>query len=293
MTRKDRRPPPPGELITVGDLRLHVEARGGDGPLLLLLHGYLASTVVWQPALPLLGRRARAVAVDLPGCGYSDRPLDAPYDLPWFADQIPSILDALGAHEAVLVGHSLGGAIGLHVARRHPDRVKGLVLVSPLAYSPPPPPGLRLAKRAPGLMRWFFASPVGRLCIPVLARRATFSEGKSYPKFRSERLLEHLDAPGGWEAATRIGLKASEFAPAEEHLAQVTQPALICWGVQDRTYPVEWVQQLRDDLGGPTRELLLQRSGHNSHEEEADVFAQTVLDWLDELTPASVATADG
>ena len=283
MARRDRRPPPPGELITVDGLRLHVEARGEEGPLALMLHGYLASTTVWHPALPLLGRFARAVAVDLPGCGYSDRPMDVPYDLPWYADLVPRVLDALGEQRAVLVGHSLGGAIALHVANRHADRVDGLVLVSPLAYTPPPPPGLRLARRAPNLMRHFFASPVGRMVIPHLARKATFSDGRRYSKLRAVRLLEHLDAPGGWEAATRIGLAAGEFAPGADHLAQVAQPALVCWGAHDRTYPAEWAGRLRGDLGGPSQELLLQRSGHNCHEEEAEAFAEAVRVWLDDV----------
>jgi len=293
MARRDPRPPPPGDLITVDDLRLHVETRGERGPLLLALHGYLASTTVWQPALPLLGQGARAMALDLPGCGFSDRPMDVPYDLPWFADLVPRVLDALGEHQAVLVGHSLGGAIALHVARSHPDRVAGLILVSPLAYSPPPPPGLRLAKRAPGLMRWFFSSPVGRLAIPRLASRATFWDTTRYTKMRSVRLLEHLDAPGGWEAATRIGLQAGEFAPSAELLAQVHQPALICWGIHDPTYPVEWAARLAGDLGGPTRQLLLQRSGHNSHEEEAEAFSEAVLDWLGESISAAPAEVAG
>ncbi len=290
MARRDRRPPPPGELITVDGIRLHAEVRGEDGPLLLMLHGYLASTTVWHPALPLLGRFGRAVALDLPGFGYSDRPADVAYDLPWYADLVPRVLDALGERSAVLVGHSLGGAIALHVARNHAERVDGLVLVSPLAYTPPPPPGLRLARKAPHLARHFFASPVGRLIIPRLARKATFSDGQRYSKMRAVRLLEHLDAPGGWEAATKIGMAAGEFAPGAEHLAQVRQPALVCWGAHDQTYPAEWSGRLRADLGGATQELLLQRSGHNCHEEEAEAFADAVRGWLD-VVVASIPEA--
>ena len=264
-------------------MRIHVEV-AGDGEPCLLLHGYLASTAIWSPVLPLLAPRLRAAAIDLPGCGYSDRPQDAPYDIPWFADLIPAVLDALQMPRAVLFGHSLGGAVALQAATRHPDRVRALVLVAPLVYEPPPPPGLRLARQIPTFARWFFSSPLGRLCIPVLARRAAFADGRSYTPLRTTRLLENLDAPGGWEAAMEIGVRAGEGAPGAEMLGRVRQPALVAWGESDQVYPLGWAQQIAADLGGETRSLLLQQAGHNAHEEAAEAFAAHVLDWLDTLS---------
>jgi len=263
-------------------LRIHVESAGAGNPC-LLLHGYLASTAIWSPVLPLLAPRVRAAAIDLPGGGYSDRPADAPYDIPWFADLIPEILDALQMPRAVLFGHSLGGAVALRAAARHPDRVRALVLVAPLAYEPPPPPGLRLARQIPTFARWFFASPVGRMCIPVLARRAAFADGTEYTPLRTTRLLEHLDAPGGWEAALNIGVRAGEGAPGTEALGRVQQPALVAWGESDRVYPLGWAQQIVADLGGEAQTLLLQQAGHNAHEEAAGPFAARVLEFLRDL----------
>jgi len=282
MARRDRRPPPPGSFVEAAGLRLHVESVGRGEPC-LLLHGYLASTTIWSPVLPLVAHRVRAAAIDLPGCGYSDRPANAPYDIPWFADLIPAVLDALQMPRAVLFGHSLGGAIALQAAASHPDRVRALVLVAPLAYEPPPPPGLRLARQVPTFARWFFASPLGRLCIPALARRAAFADGRTYTPLRTTRMLEHLDAPGGWESATAIGIRAGESAPGAQLLGQVRQPALVAWGESDQVYPLGWVQQLSSDLGGDVRTLLLQLAGHNAHEEAAAPFAAAVLDWLDDL----------
>ncbi|HOX42272.1 MAG TPA: alpha/beta hydrolase [Myxococcota bacterium] len=281
--RRDRRPAPPGRLVWVGELRLHVEERGfGELPV-VFLPGYLSSTDAWYGVLERLGPDTRALAVDLPGAGYSDHPLDVPYTAPWFADQLASLLDALCIPRAVVVGHSLGGSIALHLAARHTARVAALALVSPLVYVQPAPPGLRLARVAPALMRAFFRSPVGRMAIPPMLRRASFLNGKVDAHERSQVLLSHLDAPGGWEAATTMGLAALTHAPGPELIRQVFQPCLMFWGQHDRCYAPAESARLQRDLGGPTRLVLLERSAHNGHEEEPARVAEELCRWLAEL----------
>jgi len=257
-----------------------VEARGHTGPQLLLMHGYLANTSVWTTALPLLEPHARAAAVDLPGCGYSDRPQQAPYTIPWYAELVPRMLDALGMERAVLAGHSFGGAVAIHAAVHHPDRVAGLVLVAPLVYAPPPPPGLKLARRWPNTARRFFASPVGRAIIPRLSSRAAFSDDGHYSRMRTVRLLEHLDAPGGWEAATTMGVLAADHTPDAGLIGRVTQPVLLCWGEHDRVYPAASSERLCRDLPGSCHAREIAGVGHNCHEEGARRFVGAVLGWL-------------
>ncbi len=220
----------------------------------------------------------RPHAVDLPGCGYSDRPDDAPYSPDWFADVAIQLMDALELERMVVAGHSMGGAIALTVALKYPQRVSGLVLVSPPVYSPPPPPGLVVAKRFPGVMRRFFASPLGRLVIPGLLRKTVFADAGRYADERVQRLLGHLDAPGGWKAATRIGLQAA--APEASRLGQIEAPTLLLWGRHDRVHSVETALRLRDDLGGPTELVVLDESGHNAHEEQPEQFTEAVGSWM-------------
>lgn len=280
MFRSDRRPPAPGQTIRAAGLHLHGVSSGRGGPPLLLLHGYLSSTSIWSAATSRLAEEVRTVAIDLPGCGYSERPLDAPYDLPWLADAVLAAMDALDLDRPVLGGHSFGAALALHLAARVPNRIAGLLLVSPPAYAPPPPPGLKLARRHPLAMRTFFASPVGRLCIPALIRRAGFARQDVEVRDRTRRLLAHLDAPGGWEAATTMGLQLADHSPGSELLAQVPHPALVVWGRDDRVHPSSVARRLAADLAGPTRLCTLERAGHNVHEERPRAFADAVLDWL-------------
>lgn len=280
VLRRDRRPPPPGQFVNVNGINWHYES-AGKGPLgLLLLHGYLGSTAGWRRVLPMVGRHVRVVAADMPGAGYSDRPAGAPYTLPWIAGQLPDLLKALGMERPFIGGHSLGASVALHAAARFPELASGLVLASPLAYRQLPPPGLRIAKNHPGLMGRFFASPIGKAVIPTLVRRAGFAGDEAKGGVTARTLINHLDAPGGWEAATKMGLLAGESAPDKETLGSIRVPALIAWGAMDKVHGVDFAKRVCCDLGGGARLVVLNRSAHNCHEEQWRDFSTEVLDFV-------------
>jgi pimeloyl-ACP methyl ester carboxylesterase len=253
----------------------------GSGPIaLVLLHGYLSSTASWRAVMPALSRRARVVSVDLPGFGYSDRPAAASYTLPWMASLLPELVGALKLDRPVMVAHSLGGGVALHAAACHPALFRGLVLVAPLVAGQRPPRGLRLARRFPGVGRRFFSSVVGRATVASLARHAGLVRDDGRMTERVARLLDHLDAPGGWEAATAVGVQAPDHAPGEDVLRAVVLPSLVVWGRYDAVYPVSTAARVCANLGGPTRYLEIPDAAHNCHDEKPDLFASQVDAWL-------------
>jgi len=104
-------------------------ARWDGGPqVLLAIHGITASHLAWPAVVDALAGDYTIYAPDLRGRGHSNA-LPPPYGLARHVDDLAALLDHYGAREAVLVGHSLGAYIGLEFAARHPDRVRGLVLV--------------------------------------------------------------------------------------------------------------------------------------------------------------------
>lgn len=249
---------------------------------MLLLHGYLASTAIWRTVIERLAARARVVAVDFPGAGYSERPLDAPYTIPWLAGFLEKLLAELNITRPLVVAHSLGGAVALHAAAAKPELFRGLVLISPLVFQPPPPPGLRLAKRFPAAARLFFESSLGRACIAMLMRRALYANGSRDARQNAHELLDMLDAPGGWEAATRTGLQAHDHSPGAELLGRVKVPCLIIWGSRDRSHPPELAPALVEALGGPARLEIFEALGHNCHEEDPVRFCRLVSEFSDQ-----------
>ncbi len=111
-------------------VKLHVEARG-EGPLVLLLHGLAGSARNWRPQQRALAERWRVVAYDARGHARSEAPADpARYTADALVADGLRVLDGQGAERAVVGGLSMGAAVALELARRHPDRVRALVLAS-------------------------------------------------------------------------------------------------------------------------------------------------------------------
>jgi 2-succinyl-6-hydroxy-2,4-cyclohexadiene-1-carboxylate synthase len=117
--------------VDVGeDLRLHV-ASSGEGPVLVLLHGFTGSTATWDFLRPALDSQYRVVAVDLPGHGRSSSPSNhARYSLDRFADDLATIFDSLDIENAAVLGYSMGGRAAIRFAIVHPQRIKALILES-------------------------------------------------------------------------------------------------------------------------------------------------------------------
>jgi 3-oxoadipate enol-lactonase len=190
MTRRSRRAPrstgsaplppiplPPGRAVTVPERgEFFLRDTGGDGPAVLLVHGWMfPSDLNWLHAYGRLARAGyRVLAMDLRGHGRGLRS-DAPFRLEDCADDAAGVLAQIGVRSATVVGYSMGGPVASLIARRHPDRVDGIVLcATALDWSDPRQKvfwrtmgGLRLVL---GLFR---RGPGGRACAWPARRRPT------------------------------------------------------------------------------------------------------------------------
>ena len=119
--------------ITVNDMNIRYAVRGIGTPL-LLIHGFCEFLETWDFNFQLLGEHYQVYAMDLPGHGLSDKPY-LEYNLPFFADFISDFMQAVGIDRVDIVGHSLGGAIGMKLADEFPEKVGRLVLESSFGLS--------------------------------------------------------------------------------------------------------------------------------------------------------------
>jgi pimeloyl-ACP methyl ester carboxylesterase len=125
--------------IDTGELRLHA-VTGGDGPPLLLVHGWPQTWYAWRMLMPTLGRDFSVVAVDQRGIGLSDKPTVG-YDTATLADDLVALMDALGHQRFALYGTDVGMPIAYALAADHRDRVDRLVVSeAPLPGISPSPP---------------------------------------------------------------------------------------------------------------------------------------------------------
>lgn len=154
--------------------RIDVRVDGSSGDAIVMIHGFPLAREIWDSQAEALARTHRAILPDLRGMGKSSVP-DGPYLMEALASDVAATLDALGIERAAIVGHSLGGYVGLAFARMFAERVSHLALVcSRLAADSPAQAAARLelADRAEreGAMRAVTDTFVPRLTAPRTAR---------------------------------------------------------------------------------------------------------------------------
>lgn len=260
------------------------ESGPAHGPVLVLLHGLASDSDTWDRVIgPLGARGVRVLAVDLLGHGGSDKPT-ADYLLDDFAESLVAFLDALDVPAATLCGHSLGGAIAMHVGFQHPERMRRLVLVSagglgrelhPLlraAALPVAPIVVRLAMR-PWIRRWY--------AHPRLHRALRLTPDNLVNLRRAGRALESAAGQAAFFAslrgvATSAGQRGSfiDMQALAEHT-----PTLLIWNADDPVIPVTHAQAAASYLRSH-RLVVFPGGGHEPHRRNAALFADEVAGFV-------------
>jgi pimeloyl-ACP methyl ester carboxylesterase len=232
-----------------------------------LLHGFADSWRSFEPMLPYLPPSLHILAVTQRGHGDASRPAEG-YGLPDFSTDLLALLDALHVDRPVLVGHSMGSAVALRFAIDHPERTRGLVLISvPSTVHGTPEARAHwdavLAKLRDPIPRDFvremttqdFARAVPPEVIDVMA-----SESAKVPL----RV---------WRGALEARWRAEGDYSTE--LARVQAPALILWGERDPRIPRTEVDALLAGIRG-SRLVAFEDAGHMLHIEEPERTAQEI-----------------
>ncbi len=276
--------------IQVGDARV-AYLDEGDGPPLLLLHGYPFSSYIWRHVIPLLRPHFRCIAPDLLGLGDTETPPDADWSLPAQATTVVGLLDALGIDTAHLVAHDHGAAAAQLIAAGHPSRIRRLILTNAEAYDNWPSrdelPFIR-ATQIPlvgNLVMWACARP-GLLRYALRSGHAVSNPAVLTPELLRGYIAANL-ADRHRRTKTRRFL-AGQLDPANNQattdalpgLRAFDHPTLIIWGRDDPHFGPEWAQRLRDDIPGAVHVELLPDTGHLLMEERPDDLARLLLDFL-------------
>lgn len=136
--------PEVANTLQVGDCTINYHDQGAGEPI-LLIHGSgpgVTAWANWRGVIPVLAQKARVIAPDMLGFGYTRCPMDRPLDPQAWVAQLVGLLDALDIPRVSVVGNSFGGAIALAFALRHPERVGRLVLMGSAGLSFPLTDGL-------------------------------------------------------------------------------------------------------------------------------------------------------
>jgi len=274
-----------GTVLLPGFEERHHERRGarirlfaaGEGPPLLLVHGFGGAAWNFDELAPLLPGR-RLLIPDLPGHGGS-APLPAP-SLSAFADVLGDVLDAEGVEQADVFGHSLGGVVALRLAARHPERVRRLVLAAAAGISTATRVG-ELTLALVGLLQpgRIAGRRADRIARSRRLRRLVFGPFEvSNPDAFSERAVHgFLRGPTMHTDALGAGLALGADDPRRD-LDRVKCPVLVLWGGRDRQVPVEDGYEYARRLRAPLR--VIADCGHLLIGERPDVCARATLEFL-------------
>lgn len=269
--------------VPVDGVQLNVEITG-EGPSLLLLHGFTGSSAAWRPHLDAW-REFNTIAVDLLGHGASDSPADPErYRMERCVDDLVALLNGLGIERTAVLGYSMGGRVALHLALRAPERLWGLVLESAS-------PGIEDASERDERRRSdeALAERIEREGLeafvatweaqPLFASQARLPDAVRH-ELRRQRLQND---PLGLANSLR-GLGAGRQQPVLDRLAELRLPVLLITGALDTKY---------SGLAGrmaaalPCARLeVVPNAGHATHLEQPEIFDRVVRAFLNTHRPS-------
>ncbi|MFE0699332.1 alpha/beta fold hydrolase [Streptomyces sp. NPDC058872] len=235
----------------------------GSGPALLLVHGHPFDRTMWQPQVDRFSRAGhRVLAPDLRG--YGDSPLGASpgsTELGVFAEDLVALLDDLGIEECVLAGLSMGGQIAMELVRRHPGRVRGLVLADTFPAA---------------------ETEDGKRARNALADRLLREGMRGY----ADEVLDRMVAPHNTHAAPHVHRMMCATDPVaaaaalrgraerpdyRETLAALAVPALVVVGREDTYTPVADAEEMHALLPHSTL-AVIERAAHLPNLERPEEF---------------------
>jgi pimeloyl-ACP methyl ester carboxylesterase len=267
-----------------------VQGRAVDDAVLFSHHFY-GSTPTWRHVMAELADDHLVAAFDRPGFGLTERPPRSRWNShnPYTRDASARIgwelLDHLGVQDAVLVGSSAGGTNVLEMYRRQPDRVRGLVLVSPaITGDVGPPPWLRPLLRSPQA-RALAPSIVRRLASDVSAARIgrSWHDPSRATDVHAEPYQRMLQVEG-WERGFWEVVTAEPPPDLRDVLRSIAVPTLLVVGASDGIIAPRWNRRTAGAIPGARFEVIPD-CGHTPQEECPDALLGLLRPFLAELSP--------
>ncbi|MDC7226446.1 MAG: alpha/beta hydrolase [Spirochaetales bacterium] len=266
------------KFIEIDGITVHYKETGDGNPEILMLHGLMANTGVWDYIVPQLSSNYRCIAYDRPAFGLTERPEvteeNNPYSPEKAETQTLEFISKLQMKNPVLLGHSAGGNLALRLAIKYPEKFSSLILISPGIYTEIPPPLIRqlmelgLFKKMSIEVIRSFPNQIDRL----------LAGNYFNPELITSEMKENYLQPSlleNWDQALWEYLIAQDDSIIAERLKEIELPVLIIQGREDEVVPPSDNKKAAGIL--PNAELLfLENCGHVAHEEQPDAVAAAV-----------------
>ena len=259
--------------VTVNGVNLAVDV-AGEGPAVLLIHGYPLDRTLWRHQVDhLVGYRR--IAPDLRGMGLSDAP-DLGYSMTTYADDLAALLDSLAVDDVVVVGLSLGGYIAFEFVRRWRRRVRGLVLMDTRAEADSAE-ARRARDSAAAAVRDGGPATIADAMMPRLFAQESLTEAPSADEVRRMILASPAAGLSGALAAMRDRPDSTPLLPTLGGL-----PVLVVVGEEDRVTPPETARAMAEAIPG-ARLHVVPGAGHLPPIEQPAATTRLLAEFLSSL----------
>jgi pimeloyl-ACP methyl ester carboxylesterase len=296
--------PATGRFVRAGDVELFIQEMGpATGPAVLFIHGTGAWSELWREPLTALAKAGyRAIAIDVPPFGFSEKPTQPRYSSADQARRIVGLVHQLGLSRVTLVGHSFGCRATIESASHLVDQIQALVLIDAavgLTSDQTVPDDESLMSKAasrlfgvPLVRRGIVASTVTN---PLLTRRL-FQLLIHDPDDATDDLVTMLQRPlvvrdstvrlSDWMQTFLFGDDAAALSEKPATYRSFAPPTLLLWGEHDQLTPLAQAYQLQALLPDPTL-VILKGVGHIPQVEDVKQFTEALLVFLKKEVPVA------
>ena len=247
----------------------------GKGEDLLLIHSVGQSLYTYRELINKLSGKFRVTAMDLVGFGYSQKPYYFNYSLNEMGDFINHFMEAMGMEYAHLFGFSMGAGYVLNFAKRYPDRVGKVVILSPGGITAEMPPSVRAVS----------SSLFGGLALRLINYRSVKKMlGECYFDLtnHTEDTCREYYKPISSSDAKRVIRSCVSYYDDEaviHSLRDVNADTLLLWGNEDKWHPTEMAEMFRSVMPH-VKYNIVRNAGHLAHEEKAERVAQLIKQFI-------------
>ena len=251
-----------------------------ENPNLILIHGFGNSLGTWNSLAPKISRSYNVYAIDMIGFGLSEKPIHYQYTNINQASIIESFAEKMNMESFVIGGHSLGGAVAMHVAMNN-QKTQGLILFNP---------GI-INTGVPEFSKYLnLIFPMSRVSAKQFADRnfrETFLK-RSYhnPTIVTERVMDRVmlgSQTDDYISGMSSMLSKSYDANEADLMNEVELPTLIVFGIEDRNKSMEEAMRLKNGFKNSRLEII-QNAGHYVHEESPASVSQIMIKSVKFLT---------
>ena len=258
-------------------ITLHFTDEGSGEPV-VLIHGFPHSAELWTPQRAALSASYRVIAPDLRGHGGSDPPHDAA-SIDMYADDIVALMDELGIGQATVAGLSMGGYVLMALLRRHPDRVRAVMLMATKAPGDTEA-GKQGRNEMIALAQLEGASAVADKMLPKMLTARTRAENAELVEF-----VRSLMAGTSVEGIVGALVALRERPDSTATLQGLNLPALILAGQEDELIPPAEAEAMQRAIRGSRLEIVPD-AAHLLNLEQPGAVDRAMLGFLDELYQA-------